>query len=97
MLERNSPAMHQLDRLLDEAHRFAITYHQAYSSKRAEFRLRNSRVGKSVSVSFLTPSLHWMHTRRGTWRPRFHPGLDARTGRRCNDYIHSRAGAEANG
>lgn len=35
VLERNSPALHLLQRLRDEAHRFAITYHRSLRGKNA--------------------------------------------------------------
>ena len=36
-LDRNSPALHLLQRLRDEAHRFAITYHRSLRGKNALF------------------------------------------------------------
>ncbi len=91
VLERNSPAMHLLDRLRDEAHRFAITYHRSLRGKNALYSRLDEIPGvgqKRKRILFdAFPTLDAIRA-ADVETLASHPGVDRRTAQAVYDYFH---------
>jgi len=99
-LDRNSPALHLLQRLRDEAHRFAITYHRSLRGKNALFsRLdeipgvgaKRKRILFDAFPTFDSIRAADLDTLAAL------PGIDKRTARAVYAFFHPDPGAVAEG
>ena len=97
VLERNSPALHLLQRLRDEAHRFAITYHRSLRGKNALFSRLDEIPGvggKRKRILFdAFPTLDSMQAADEQALSAL-PGIDKRTARAVFAYFHPESSSE---
>ena len=98
MLDRTSPALHTLQKIRDEAHRFAITYHKTLRARRTVQSVLDTipGVGPTIRTSLLKTLGSARKVREASVAELAGvPKVTPKLAQRIYEYFHRSPGAEA--